>query len=162
MLVVADSSPLIVLINIGHHGILPRLFEEIIAPPQVLAELGAPSRPKPVREFAAALPGWLRERVPKSVEQIPTLHPGELAAISLAREMKADLLLIDERAGRKAAAERRIAFTGTIGVLELGAEAGLLNLEAAFDAVKRTDFWISPRLLDDRLKRFNARPRSSN
>ncbi len=35
MLVVADSSPLIVLINIGHIDVLPGLFGQVIVPPQV-------------------------------------------------------------------------------------------------------------------------------
>ena len=51
----------------------------------------------------------------------------ELAAIALAQELKADLLLIDEARGRKAAADRHIPFTGTIGVLEL-ADQGLLDI----------------------------------
>ena len=35
MLVVADSSPLIALINIGHIEILPQLFGTVIIPPTV-------------------------------------------------------------------------------------------------------------------------------
>lgn len=80
------------------------------------------------------------------------LHPGELAAISLAQELKADLLLIDESRGRQAAADRQIPFTGTIGVLELAADEKLLDLRDAFERVKKTDFWISHELLEERLK----------
>jgi predicted nucleic acid-binding protein len=157
MLVVADSSPLIVLINIGHAGILPTLFGQVFVPPEVFAELRAPVRPVQVSSFVNPSPVWLIERAPVTVENIPLLHAGELAAISLARELKADLLLIDEQRGRKAAAERHVAITGTIGVLELGAHRGLLDLGTAFAAIKQTDFWISPKLLDERLKRFGAR-----
>ena len=39
------------------------------------------------------------------------LHPGEASAISLALEVHADFLLIDEMAGRKAAAVRGIRIT---------------------------------------------------
>ena len=39
MIVVADSSPMIVLIEIGHIGVLPKLFQQVIVPPQVLAEV---------------------------------------------------------------------------------------------------------------------------
>jgi predicted nucleic acid-binding protein len=38
MLVVSDSSPLIVLINIGHIEVLPQLFAQVIIPPQVFEE----------------------------------------------------------------------------------------------------------------------------
>jgi predicted nucleic acid-binding protein len=152
MLVVADSSPLIVLIDIGHVAVLPVLFGEVIVPPQVLAELNQPKRPQAVRHFAASRPAWLLERVPTAIQPIPALHAGEVAAISLAQELKADLLLIDEVRGRRAAAERQIPFTGTIGVLELAADRGLLDLQDAFARVKKTDFWISHELLDERLK----------
>ncbi|HQU41925.1 MAG TPA: hypothetical protein PK867_03900 [Pirellulales bacterium] len=101
MLIVADSSPLIVLINIGQVGLLPELFGEVVIPPAVAEELRADKRPPAVQAFIAAPPGWLIERVPAVVEPIPALHPGELAAISLAMELKADLLLIDDsRAGK--------------------------------------------------------------
>jgi predicted nucleic acid-binding protein len=35
MLVVADSSPLIVLIKIGQIVVLPKLFEQVVIPPEV-------------------------------------------------------------------------------------------------------------------------------
>lgn len=150
-MVAADSSPLIVLINIGHIDVLPALFGRIAIPPQVTGELLRPRRPEGVRQFAASPPDWLDERAPTVVEAIPALHAGEIAALSLAQELNADLLLIDEVRGRKAAAERRIRVTGTIGVLELAADRGLLDLSDAFDRVKQTDFWISHKLLDERL-----------
>jgi len=159
MLVVADSSPLIVLIQIGQIDILPAIFREVAIPPEVSRGLVHSKRPQAVRDFMASRPGWLLERAPVTVEQIPALHAGELAAISLARELNADLLLIDEVQGRKAAADRRIPFTGTIGVLELAADRGLLDLRDAFERVKKTDFWISHELLDERLRIHLGRTR---
>jgi predicted nucleic acid-binding protein len=156
MLVVADSSPLIVFTNIGHIDVLPALFGQVVIPPTVLAELRQPRRPQAVREFAAKPPAWITERAPTMIDPIPSLHPGELTAIYLAQELKADLLLIDELAGRKVAADRKIPITGTIGVLELAAEKGLLDLHDAFHKVKATDFWISHALLDQRLEQFQA------
>ena len=161
MLVVADSSPLIVLINIWHVDVLPRLFGQIVIPPEVSAELHQSERPQAVRDFIASRPTWLLERAPVAIEPIPALHAGELAAISLAQELKADLLLIDELRGRQAAADRHIPFTGTIGVLEFAADQGLLDLQHAFMRVKETDFWISHELLDERLKLYLARRRPS-
>lgn len=154
MLVIADSSPLIVLINIDHVDVLPRLFGQVIIPPEVSAELHHPKRPQAVRDFIAARPAWLLERAPAAIEPIPGLHAGELAAISLARELKADLLLIDEVCGRKAAVDRHIPITGTIGVLELAADRGMLDLQDAFARVKKTDFWITHELLDERLRLY--------
>lgn len=153
MIVVADSSPIVVLVNIGHSEVLPRLFGQVIVPPQVAKELGAEARPLAVRQFIAAAPGWLEIRTPKKLEAIPDLHTGEIAAICLARESGADLLLIDDAAGRQAATERLVPITGTIGVLGRAADAGLLDLADAIESVKATDFWVSARLLDDSLRR---------
>lgn len=158
MLVVADSSPLIVLSQIARIEILPALFREVAAPPEVMAELRSPRRSDVVRAWIAGRPAWLIERTPASLERIPLLHPGELAAISLAIELHADLLLIDERRGRDAAVERRVPIAGTIGVLEIAAERGMLDLASAFEAIRRTDFWVSPALLNRRLKLSRSRP----
>jgi predicted nucleic acid-binding protein len=106
--------------------------------------------------MVASLPAWLLIRVPAAIESIPALHAGELAAISLAQELKADVLLIDELRGRKAAAERQIPVTGTIGMLELAASRGLLDLRDAFARIKNTDFWITGELLDERLRLYLA------
>jgi len=159
MIVVADSSPLVALTNIGYIDVLPRLFGQVIIPPEISAELSQPRRPQAVRDFIASPPDWLFERATVAVLPIPGLHAGELAAISLAQKLKADLLLIDDVRGRKAAGDRRIAFTGTIGVLELAADQRLLDLEDVFARLKNTDFWISPQLLDERLKLQLARRR---
>lgn len=157
MIVVADSSPLVVLVSIGHVDVLPTLFGRVAVPPEVAAELAAPNRSEAVRAFIAMPPPWLDIRQPGSVEAISGLHAGEAAAIALARELRADRLIIDERRGRQAATERHVQVVGTVGVLELAGEAGLIDLERAFEEVKGTDFWVSPRFLDERLALFRER-----
>lgn len=156
MLVIADSSPLIALVNIDQIGLLPTLFGDVAIPRQVANELGSSKRPQIVRDFFATLPTWLHVRSPSMIESIPLLQPAESAAISLAMELKADLLLIDEIHGRKAATDRNVKITGTIGILELAASGKLLDLEQAFNRLKRTDFWVSHKLLDQRLALFRA------
>lgn len=154
MIVVADSSPLIVLVDIGHVEILPALFREVVIPPQIAAELADVRRSQAVRDFINGQPIWLRVQAPIRVEPIPDLHEGERAAISLASELKADLLLIDESDGRSAALARRLQITGTIGILQRAAEQTLLDLADAFERIKQTDFWISPKLLDAELAKY--------
>jgi predicted nucleic acid-binding protein len=46
---------------------------------------------------------------------------------------------------------------GTVGILEAAAERGLLDLEQAFHKVKQTDFWVSPKFLDERLALYRER-----
>jgi predicted nucleic acid-binding protein len=151
------TAPLIVLINIGCIEILPRLFGKVLIPPEVSAELAQANRPQIVQTFIAKPPEWLLEKTPSTIEAIPALHAGEIAAISLALEVHADLLLIDEILGRKAATSRGIPITGTIGVIEQAAERNWLDLKDAFNRIKQTDFWISNDLLDERLRLFTER-----
>jgi predicted nucleic acid-binding protein len=162
MLVIADTSPIIVLTNIEHTGIFPALFGTVTIPPQVAEELLRPSRSAVVRDFIANKPAWLHVRAPTVIETIPFLHAGEAAAISLAMELKADLLLIDEVLGRNAAARRNIRLTGTIGIIELAARERLLDLKDAFEQVKQTDFWVSHKLLDERLRLHERRNAERN
>jgi len=157
MLVVADSSPLIALLNVGHIDILPQLFGTVIIPPAVASELRDAKRPQAIRSFIGSPPTWLIERTPKIIESFPLLDSGEVAAINLALEMKADLLLIDESMGRKTAVALGIQISGTIGILERAAQQNMLNLKEAFDRIKETDFWISHEFLDVRLKLHQER-----
>ncbi len=157
MIVVADASPFVVLVAIGHVDVLPTLFKEILIPPEVASELASPRRPAEVRAFISPPPLWLRILAPSSIEAIPGLDPGETSAIALAAEVQAGRLIIDEYRGRKAAAERGLRVVGTVGVLELAAEMGLIDIKQAFERVKQTDFWITHKLLDERLARFLQR-----
>ena len=68
MLVIAASSPLIVLVNIGHIELLPNLFGRVVIPPAVAAELAASSRPQAVRELIANPPSWLAIQDPAIVQ----------------------------------------------------------------------------------------------
>ena len=94
------------------------------------------------------------------MESLPNLHRGEIEAISLARQLQAKLVLIDERGAAAAARGLGLNVVGTVGVLERAAENGLLNLREAFLRLRRTDFWVAERLLNERLKVFEERQRS--
>lgn len=154
MIVVADASPLIGLVRIGCVDVLPRLYGSVTIPDEVAAELASPKRAPEVRQFIATLPVWPSVRSPAGFEEIEDLDPGELAAISLARELNADLLLIDEARGREAAIALHIRTARTAAVLFDAANAGVLpDLKGAFDRLKATNFRVPPRVLDELLLR---------
>jgi len=73
---------------------------------------------------------------------------GERAAITLALDLNADLLLMDDRQGVKAARRKGIEVTGTLGVLSRAGQRGLVNLAEAFDRLKRTSFRYPQELMD--------------
>ncbi len=101
-LVVADTSPLNYLVLIGQVEILPALFERIFVPQTVQNELRHDEATESVRRWIAAPPLWL-EIVPADQgnddPELLRLDEGERAAILLATQIGADLLLIDDRDG---------------------------------------------------------------
>lgn len=121
MLVVADSSPINILIRIECTHVLPSLFGTVVIPPEVRQELTDARTPTAVRAWMTNLPSWLSVRPALSVESITPLNLGEQAAISLAREIHAEALLIDDLDGRRAASQRGLLVIGTLGVLERAA-----------------------------------------
>ena len=99
-LVIADTSPVNYLLLIGFIDILPALFDKVILPDAVRDELGHPKAPFVVRNWIAAPPVWVDIR--KTSRHDPSLNmldAGEEAAISLAIELHADLLLMDDEEG---------------------------------------------------------------
>ena len=155
MLVVADASPLIVLANIQSIDILPKPVRRSAdtTTPGRPNELRQHNRSQPVQDFISNPPPWLIEQSARTTHSHENLDPRrDKRSISLAEELRADLLLIDEMKGRRVAAARRLTLTGTIGVLELAAARQLVDLKDAFDRIKQTDFWISHDLLDQRLR----------
>jgi len=82
---------------------------------------------------------------------------GERAVIALALTVKADLVLMDDREGVDLARRRGLAVTGTLGVLDLAARRGLIDLAAAFERLKATTFYYRQGLLDALLARHAKR-----
>src|SRR4051812_11684805 len=112
MIVVADSSPLIVLFGIGHIDILPELFGQVIIPPTVSAELRNSRRSEKARDFFISPIPWLVIRAPVSSLPIAQLHAGETEALQLAIELHAELLLVDDRDAYRAAVARNVNAAG--------------------------------------------------
>jgi len=153
MLVVSDASPFVALVKIKLVDMLPKLYGSVVIPGEVAAELADSSRPQEVRSFIASAPAWLNVREPKDIENIAGIDAGERAAISLARELKADILLIDEVRGREAAIARNIRTLRTTAMMLDAANAGAIpDLKAAFDRLKATNFRVKPETLDGLLR----------
>jgi predicted nucleic acid-binding protein len=133
-LVIADTGPLNYLILIGHIDLLPQLFERVALPVQVQAELSDPMAPVAVQRWMAAPPGWLENHDTGDVPAVTGLDKGESAAIALAESLGADLLLIDEH---RVAIQKGLRVTGTLGILDLAAERGLIDFAGAMHLSKR-------------------------
>lgn len=152
-LVIADTSPVNYLILIGHIDLLPRLFERVILPTAVQAELSSADAPPSVRQWIAVPPAWLEVVEAQDTDLLVGLHRGETAAIALAQSLHADLVLMDERKGVTVARSKGVLVTGTLGLLEMAAQRGLIDFADAIERLRRTSFRSPEALLDLMLRR---------
>jgi predicted nucleic acid-binding protein len=154
ILVVADSSPIGYLIRIGEIELLSNLYEQVILPTAVLRELQAADGLPAIRDWAQELPLWALVQSPlrRLPELRPNLHLGESEAIALAEEMRAGLLLIDDRVGVRVALERGLTITGTLGILVEAAQVGLVDIEQVLARLKETNFRATPALFERALE----------
>ena len=111
MIVVSDTSIITSLIHIGREQLLAELHGEVLIPPAVQAELSRTHAP---------IPGFLQVRPVHDLASVARLEVeldlGEAEAIVLAQETKADLLLIDEKLGRKVAVREGLRISGLLGL----------------------------------------------
>ena len=152
--VVADTSPLNYLTLIGHIDVLRRLYGRVLVPPQVLAELTDDGTPRPVLDWIQSHPEWLEVRAARGKLNDPALEqidPGERAAILLAQDEPAALLLIDDAAGRAEANKRAIPNTGTLGILRAAGKREFLDLQSALTRLAATNFRVSQALIEQLL-----------
>ena len=113
---------------------MQKLYGRVLVPTAVIEELRHPNAPQTVASWLRQTPDWIEVRVVSAREDkaLEVLDPGEREAIQLAEEQKADLLLIDERHGRREARRRGIATTGSLGVLLAAGKRGMIDAEAVF------------------------------
>lgn len=141
--VVSNASPLIALQQIGELELLHKLFGEIVIPPAVAHEV-APS---------VTLPSWAEGRPlqqPMAGEILrASLGAGESEAISLAQEIRAAWLLLDERPARRLAQALGLRVAGTLGLLNRAKERGLLQaVRPHLEALLRAGFHATPALVE--------------
>lgn len=143
MLVVSDTSPLTALIQIGLAHLLPSLFERVVVPPAVRAELLAAH---------ATIPEWREVQTPSTVPlavRAARLDLGETESLALALELRPELVLMDEQLGRRTARELGLRVTGILGVLLIAKERGhVTEIKPVIeDLRKRAGCWFSEPLV---------------
>ncbi len=138
-------------------NLLPKLFGQVLAPQAVFDERTDTDTPPAVRAWAAQALCWFRvdaQPRPKIGAMTTDLDSGEQAAIALALAIKADLVLMDDQAGVAAARSQGLAATGTLGVLDVAARQGLIDLAEAFERLKATSFYYRQGLFDALLAKY--------
>jgi predicted nucleic acid-binding protein len=154
MIVIADTSPINYLILIEVIEIFTKIYGKVVIPRSVRQELLRPSALEAVRKWMAEPPAWLELRIPANAldASLTSLDPGERDAILLAAELDADQLIVDDRQGRQAAQRRGISVIGTLGVLRVAGNLGLLDFGNALKRLEGTNFRIGSEVLARLLK----------
>lgn len=152
MIVIADATPLIGLARIEHLWLLQELFEEIVVPQAVYAEVaGVDSELTGAAELRTV--PWLRRQALADRSKVDYLRadldPGEAEVLVLADELNADLVLLDETKARLAAEMLGLRFIGTIGVLLLAKRTGkVAALRPLLDNLRAERFYVSTHLYE--------------
>ena len=150
MIVVSNTTPILSLYKIGRLGLLERLFGRVFVPVAVYNEISILGKGKPghdvidvqdciqVKHVQNALAvGLLRSQ----------LDYGEAEAIVLARELQADILMLDEKKARKVAQAGLQRVSGTIGILQAAKDKGFIpDMKSSLDALIANGIWVDRRL----------------
>jgi uncharacterized protein len=158
VIAVSNSSPLIILARLGCFPLLNRLFSRLIISSEVYKEVVVAGKGLPgAREVASAAwieRGQLRDSgaLAKVLNQ-HSLGAGEVSTILLAKESRADAVLLDDHQARQLAKREGLTVLGTVGLLEASYVRGHLpDLGATFRKLLAENVYIDKRLLDRRLK----------
>lgn len=154
--VVSNSTPLIALAWLKQLELLPGLFGRVRIP--LAAHNEIQHNPEAVGASELSTATWLEvvsvsDRL--AVEMLlDQLDRGESEAIVLAHELRAGLLLMDERRGRRRAVQSGLAVAGTIAVLIQARQKGLLkSLRPLLKQLRELPFHMSETLYADVLRR---------
>lgn len=141
MIVVADSSVLIGLSSIGQLHLLKVLLnEEILIPSAVWSEVVEQGGGRPGANQIKSS-AWISVRKVNDSDLLrllkKDLDAGESEAIALAKEIKAKLILLDERDARRIAQSLSLKTLGTVGVLIKAKQTGTIeSLQEKLDALR--------------------------
>ena len=118
-IIISDTSCLIALDRIKKLDVLQKTFSTVITTPEVRDE------------FLQPLPSWILIRPVKDQKRKESfgtiVDKGEASAIALALETEGSILVIDEKKGRKLAEKLHIEIIGTLKILLLAKEKGVIS-----------------------------------
>jgi hypothetical protein len=164
VIVVCDSSPLIALAKIDSFVLLQKLYGGLVISGEVYTE---------VVVAGAGLAGaadtsksaWIEVRQIRNPADLTLaqtrfgLGVGELSTMLLAREIRADLVILDDLGARKLAQKEGFKVQGCIAILEAGFRKGFLpDLHRAYDEMLKRGVYLNRQLLNLSLKSFGLPP----
>lgn len=160
MKVVSNASPLITLARIGHLDSLHKLYGAVHIPTVVYDEVVIAGSGMP-GATAVSRADWIHVSAVQDLDRLANtitrtgLGAGEISAVLLAKELAADLMIMDEWKGRKLAFEEGLTVVGCIGILEELCRRGeIKDLRQIYQELLRQNIRVDLRTLQDSLKQF--------
>ncbi|NOY61368.1 MAG: DUF3368 domain-containing protein [Calditrichaeota bacterium] len=155
MIVVTNTTPIISLASIQKTEILKRLFSEIIIPQAVYDEIKA----KESYGYKEVESDFIKVQQIKGQLYkdllLNQLDNGEAETILLAKELDADLVIIDENIAYKIAQNSDLKVTRTLSILLKAKEMGIIKrVKPLLDEMISKGRWYSPRVYNGFLKKI--------
>jgi uncharacterized protein len=157
LIVVCDASTLIALARIGQLDILEQIEAQVVIPMAVYEEVVIKGVGKPgadeIREAS-----WIGTHAVSDRDVVAqfraVLGTGESEAIALAKELAADLIILDDEDARNTAVAEELKVVGLLAFLVLAKEEGIIHqVRPLLDALRQQGFFISDDLYHDILRR---------
>lgn len=138
MRIVCDSSTIIALERINYLWLLEKIAQEVFIPPTVSKEIQS--------KKSSNLPACFKVKEPGNnffiKQNRGTLHVGEVEAICLAKDVKADLIILDDKKARKLAEKEGLKVAGLLALLIMAKEKGFIKrVKPLIDDLKRNSFY---------------------
>ncbi len=149
MILIADSSALIALASCNSLSLLDSLFHEVSIPKEVYEEIAVKGK-----QFSEELKSYLQNKIVQVdldgfIISDDSLDLGELSAMLLYKKVKADLLLVDDKKGRKIAKLNEIKIIGSLGVLILAKSKNLIpEIKPLIIQMKKSEIHLAEDIVD--------------
>lgn len=162
MIVVTDSTVLIGLAKLGKLTLLKEIFSRVSIPEEVFREVVERGKDKPGSKLIRKSP-WIETKAVKDKTQVGflmgSLDRGEAEVLALARELEADLILLDEEKARKSAVIAGFNVMGLLGLFNLAKNTGLIHeVRPLINELMTKKFRISDKVIEEALKKAGEPP----
>ncbi|MDN3513858.1 MAG: DUF3368 domain-containing protein [Candidatus Brocadia sp.] len=152
-IVAVNTSPTIYLSSINEIGLLKKLFGEVFIPDAVKEEIVSGGKDNfGFQEIQGE--NWIKvKKIENKLAKkclLTDIDSGEAEVIILAEELKANMVIMDDRLGRMIAHLRGFHVIGTLRLLVLAKNKGLIPVvKPLIEKLKEVGFWISEDVYKD-------------
>jgi len=147
--IITNTTPVLSLLKIDKLDLLKELYGEVTVPNAVYQEIEK-GKHKPYYQDLK-LVDWIKIEQIKNTDSLAffvDLDKGEAEVLILAKEQKADLVILDEIMGRRYAKRLELNLTGTMGVLLKAKEKGMIDsIREILTELTEKGTWLNPKLI---------------